>query len=287
VSSAPEASVIIPAHNEANVLGRCLSALLDGPMRLEVVVVANGCSDATADVARSHGVVVIETAMRGKVPALNLGDESAASFPRVYLDADVTLHQSDVRTLIDFMNSRGLPAAAPRLVYDRHNLSRWVRWYYDVWTATPYVTDDLIGSGVYAVSEEGRRRWRRFPDVVADDGFVRALFSAGDERRTAKQACFTIYPPQNVWALVRVKSRVWAGNDQLRRLGLATSSRQVESGGAGGHPGVRVTPSLMHKRAVYVFVDTYARLLGRSRVARGTGLAWTRDETSRRAKSSQ
>src|SRR6478735_2382051 len=47
-------SVVIPAHNEAQVIEPNLRALLAGvePGAFEVVVVCNGCTDATADIAR-------------------------------------------------------------------------------------------------------------------------------------------------------------------------------------------------------------------------------------------
>nr|BFE85750.1 hypothetical protein GCM10020093_083510 [Planobispora longispora] len=50
---AHSASVVIPAHNEEGVLRRCLDGLLAGtePGELDVVVVANACTDRTADVA--------------------------------------------------------------------------------------------------------------------------------------------------------------------------------------------------------------------------------------------
>ena len=54
-------SVVIAAHNEEALLGRCLDALLSDaePGEFEVVVVPNGCTDSTARVAaertRSEG----------------------------------------------------------------------------------------------------------------------------------------------------------------------------------------------------------------------------------------
>ena len=40
----PRACVVIPAHNEATVIGRCLRALADDGVPLEVVVAANACT---------------------------------------------------------------------------------------------------------------------------------------------------------------------------------------------------------------------------------------------------
>ena len=57
MSTCVSISVVIAAHNEEDVLGRCLDALLRGsrPTELEIVVVCNGCTDRTADVARGYG----------------------------------------------------------------------------------------------------------------------------------------------------------------------------------------------------------------------------------------
>ena len=46
-------SILIPAHNEAEYLGACLSALLasDPAQEVEVIVIPNACTDATAQIA--------------------------------------------------------------------------------------------------------------------------------------------------------------------------------------------------------------------------------------------
>ena len=93
------ATVIIPAHNEARVIGRLIGGQLvhdAGPGELHVIVVANGCTDDTAQVShwpagRWFGCSPFPTP--SKRDALLAGDRAARSFPRIYVDADVALNE--------------------------------------------------------------------------------------------------------------------------------------------------------------------------------------------------
>lgn len=91
--------VLVPAHDEEQVLPRTLHALaqLDYPQaRTCVLVIADNCTDATADVARAAGACVFvrcDPARRGKGHALawaleRLGEELADTEAVVFLDAD-------------------------------------------------------------------------------------------------------------------------------------------------------------------------------------------------------
>ena len=59
--------VVIPAHNEAALIGRCLTSVRAAAAHLfdntgvaaTVVVVADSCTDSTVDVANQHGVDVL------------------------------------------------------------------------------------------------------------------------------------------------------------------------------------------------------------------------------------
>ena len=53
--------LLVPAYNEENTIGRTLESLarLQGASRLTVVVIADNCTDATAEIARSSGVEVL------------------------------------------------------------------------------------------------------------------------------------------------------------------------------------------------------------------------------------
>ena len=61
-------SVVIPAHQEEAYLERTLATLRAAGAR-EVIVVANGCSDGTARVARAGGACTIETPSSRNSPA--------------------------------------------------------------------------------------------------------------------------------------------------------------------------------------------------------------------------
>src|SRR5262249_10552276 len=78
-------TVLIPAHNEEAVVSATLTALLPTlPRGSRVLVVADNCSDATATIARRHGVEVIERndgERRGKGFALNFGIRHLAHDP--------------------------------------------------------------------------------------------------------------------------------------------------------------------------------------------------------------
>jgi exopolysaccharide biosynthesis WecB/TagA/CpsF family protein len=59
----PRLAVLVPAHDEAGYIGRCLETLReqDYPSELyEVVVIADNCTDATATIAASSGATVME-----------------------------------------------------------------------------------------------------------------------------------------------------------------------------------------------------------------------------------
>jgi len=54
--------VFVPAHNEEQVLGRCLASIAGQtypPYRRRVMVIADNCTDGTAEVARAHGAEVL------------------------------------------------------------------------------------------------------------------------------------------------------------------------------------------------------------------------------------
>ncbi len=146
-SSRPTLSVVVPAHDEARTLGRTLAALTSaaGGETPEVVVVANGCSDDTAEVARAAGARVVELGQASKAAALRAGDEAATAFPRVYLDADIVLTPGTLGHLAERLRRGDVHAASPSIRFDLRGSSWPVRAFYRPTPSCP--TSGPVSSG--------------------------------------------------------------------------------------------------------------------------------------------
>ena len=85
-------TVVIPAHNEEQVIAKALGALelACGP-DVEVIVVDDGSTDATAEIAAAFPVTVIRQPQLGKAEALNTSTAAARGDVIVVLDADTVL----------------------------------------------------------------------------------------------------------------------------------------------------------------------------------------------------
>jgi glycosyltransferase involved in cell wall biosynthesis len=275
--------IIVPAHNEAAVIGRFLKPLeaqiTAGEAR--VIVVANGCRDQTAKVARDiPGVEVIETDIGSKSNALNLGDEAAGNdFPRFYVDADVKMNWDVIRAVADFLIQNDALAAAPAARFDTTNSSWGVKRFYSVWLSLPYLQSGMIGSGVYALSAAGRARFDGFPAIIADDAFVRLHFKAG-ERAIVPNAHFTVTAPRDLWSLIRIKTRSHLGNVELKmKYPHLTANEEARHGK--GLRSLALAPSWWPALGVYGFVKLVTRYRAAKQVRAGRFDHWERDETSR------
>jgi glycosyltransferase involved in cell wall biosynthesis len=273
-------SVVIPAHDEEAVIERVLRGMLDD--RLEIVVVANGCRDATAGRARAVGrdIHVIEIAEASKIAALNAGDEAAERFPRAYVDADVEVSAPTLLALAAVLDTGLALVASPEVALDLEGANRWVRAYYAVWELSAFRQAGHIGSGIYALSEEGRRRFGPFPPVIGDDRFVQGLF-APSERATLVGHAFTVRPPRTLRALIARGSRIAAGNQQLRTAGLAGTAPSTTASVRQLVSRVGPRPDLWGPFLLYCLVQLRTRRSATRRLATEPTLDWTRDETSR------
>lgn len=96
-----DVSVIIPAYNEENYIGNILSTLTDMEELSDIVVVNDGSTDKTSEIAHSFNVQVIDLPENeGKSHAMLVGVNNTR-FPLIlFLDADlVGINAQHIRSL--------------------------------------------------------------------------------------------------------------------------------------------------------------------------------------------
>jgi glycosyltransferase involved in cell wall biosynthesis len=277
-------TVVIPANNEARVIGRLLGQLVPAasPDELNVLVIANGCTDDTAERAASFGpgVRVITIPVASKYAALAAANRAVRDFPLIYVDADVELQDADVRALAAALRQPGVHAAAPERVLDLAGRPWPVRWYYDVWTRLPEVRSGLWGRGVIAVTEEGQRRIAGLPPLLGDDLAASLLFGP-QERAIVAAARVVVHPPRTFADLLRRRVRAATGLAQMERAERAPEST-ARTRMSDLTAIVRREPRMAPRVVFFLSMAVLARLRARRAVARGDYSTWLRDESSRR-----
>ncbi|MEM7731338.1 MAG: glycosyltransferase family 2 protein [Pseudomonadota bacterium] len=273
-----DVSVIIPANNEEGYIGPCLEALRDqqmGPLQGEVIVAANACVDDTVAMAKharagldASGWIlrVLDLPGPGKVAALNAADPEAQGDVLIYLDADVVIAPDMIAAL-----HAELAAPEPRYASGVLHVARaesWVtRCFATTWQRLPFMVTNVQGAGLFAVNRPGRARWGAFPDIIADDAYVRLLF-APEERVRVRPAY--VWPLVEGFAdLVRVRRRQDAG---VRELALKFPGIMVNE----SKPPMRLSDHLRLLARVPVSYVVYVSVMLAVKLGPRHASGWTR-----------
>ena len=117
----PSATIIVPAHDEEAILDDRLAALKQAAGAFHILLVADNCSDGTADIARRHGVDVIERfddERRGKGYALDFARHHLQANPPavvLIIDADCAMDAESIALLAYRCAATGSPCQATNL----------------------------------------------------------------------------------------------------------------------------------------------------------------------------
>jgi cellulose synthase/poly-beta-1,6-N-acetylglucosamine synthase-like glycosyltransferase/peptidoglycan/xylan/chitin deacetylase (PgdA/CDA1 family) len=130
-------SVIVPAYNERAGIADTLASLLASDHPIEIIVVDDGSTDGTADVARAVAdprVRVVRQRNAGKAAALNRGIALARHELVVMMDGDTVFEPDTVRRLVQpFADPRvGAVAGNAKVVNRRGLVARWQHLEYVV-----------------------------------------------------------------------------------------------------------------------------------------------------------
>lgn len=267
----PALSVIIPASNEEAYLADCLAALFaSAPVEggAEAIIVANGCRDRTAEVARGFAdraaqtgwsLVVLELAEGDKIGALNAGDAAARGRVRAYLDADVIVSPPLMAQLAAALTAAQGAAYASGSARIPRPASVVTRAYARLWQRLPFARSNAPGYGLFAVNSAGRARWGAFPKIISDDTFVRLNFAPHE--RIGVPASYD-WPMVEGWSrLVKVRRRQDAGVAEIAEKWPDLMANEGKAGvGIGGAARLALRDPVGF--AVYAGVSLAVRLKG-------------------------
>jgi cellulose synthase/poly-beta-1,6-N-acetylglucosamine synthase-like glycosyltransferase len=112
-------TVLIPAHNEEDLVGQTIDSLMMQSRKPErVIVIADNCTDRTVEIARSRGVEVFESIENNQKKAGALNQILSQLLPGMgqndtvmIMDADTVLRQGFIKSAVEhFVRDRGLSA---------------------------------------------------------------------------------------------------------------------------------------------------------------------------------
>jgi cellulose synthase/poly-beta-1,6-N-acetylglucosamine synthase-like glycosyltransferase len=245
----PESKVVVlvPAHNEADFIGRCVSSLAgqDYPRDLcRLVVIADNCTDSTAELARAGGAeVLVRTdhkqqgkgrALRWAMDTLTARDEATDAF--VIVDADSVAHprllrglvhrfeqgnsvvQGDYSVLCDTDSQRVRLRAVAFLLFHRVRFSG---------RAVLHMPCGLVGNGMLL----GRRvvesnPWNAFTSAE-DLEYTLGLRRAGIKPRYAREANVAGPMPATMRGVQTQRARWEGGRIHVARKAILSIASQV------------------------------------------------------------
>lgn len=171
-------SVIIPAHNEEKYIGRCLQAVKSAskyiaPDTVEMIVVANRCTDKTCAIARHYGAKVVENSDKCIAAVRNTGVKAANGDIIVTVDADSLMTKYSLLEIRELLGSGKYVGGGTNPRFDRMSVGIAFSSLYVVLNLLPV----MIKNGGYL---SGAMFWCYKRDFEAVGGFDETLVSLED-----------------------------------------------------------------------------------------------------------
>lgn len=120
-------SVIIPAHNEENYIGKCLESISQAsgkvaPDTVQVIVVANRCTDKTVEIAKKYGAEICLNNDKCISSVRNTGIKASNGEIIVTIDADSTMTRDSLIEIKEMLESGKYIGGGTRSKFSRMSI---------------------------------------------------------------------------------------------------------------------------------------------------------------------
>ncbi len=213
------ASVVVPAYNAQDTLGKCLEAILSQTVprdMYEVIVVDDGSTDRTEEVARQYGVKVLKQHHQGPATARNLGLREAKGAVILFTDADCAPAPDWLeKMLTPFSEDRIVGVKGAYMTHQRGVIARFAQieyeTKYDRMRKQRYI--DFIDTCSAAYTTEIIRSCGgfdpAFPTSANEDiDLSFRLAKRGHKMLFAPEAIVFHIHPDSIWAYLKRKFKV-------------------------------------------------------------------------------
>jgi cellulose synthase/poly-beta-1,6-N-acetylglucosamine synthase-like glycosyltransferase len=230
----PTVSIVVPAHDEAGVIGEKIDNALSldyPPEKLDVIVVSDGSRDGTAEAARARAkahqagarVMVIEHAdNHGKTAALNAGVSQSTADVVVLTDAAAMFAPDAVRALMRNYADEEVGAAGG--IYrvaspDTAVTGAQEDWYWRYETRLKQSEGDISSVlGTHGqISSVRRALYPNPPESTVNDDYVIPISVLERDYRVAYEPAAVAYEPAHEMSGFGRRVRIARGN--VQRLG--------------------------------------------------------------------
>ncbi len=171
-------TVVIPAHNEEKYIGKCLRAVKSAakyvaPDEVEIIVVANRCTDRTAAIAERLGARVLPNDEKCIAAIRNTGIFAAQGEIIVTIDADSLMTKYSLAEIKSMLQSGRYVGGGTNPRFDRMSLGIAVSALYVAVNLIPVM---IKNGGPLS----GAMFWAYKKDIEAVGGFDTSLVSLED-----------------------------------------------------------------------------------------------------------